>query len=78
MSVYASAADLEGFARAAGVRRGAHYAEDGDGRTARAFGVVSLDTVVVLDRDGRVRRRLTSQSRRELVQAARSAVDQAR
>ncbi len=68
-----SAEDLRGFAEAAGVT-GLHYRADVGARAAQRLGVRELETVLILDRDGGVVRRLRNPDADRIV----SALDQVR
>jgi hypothetical protein len=53
-----SARDLAGFGASFGATRDVTYVADPDGKIAQLYGVTVVDTVIVIDRAGRIRARL--------------------
>ena len=73
VNVVSSAADLASFAREIDAGPGATYAADHDGKAAGHFGIIALDTVLVLDAHGQVRASIVDPAPEALIRAVRSA-----
>jgi hypothetical protein len=66
-----SARDLADFGASFGATRDATYVADPDGKIAKLYGVTVVDTVIVIDRGGRIHARLVGPSRSALRSALR-------
>ena len=73
VNVVSSAGELASFAREIHAGSGPTYAEDPGGAAAGHFGVIALDTVLVLDAQGQVRAKIVDPSPAALIHAVRSA-----